>query len=93
MIQKITTKSGTVYQIANGRCQRGDGAYSYFTLIQKPYCIKNEDLEGVTTWKEIYALEKHPVQVGMCLYVSGRDEWWLSTPITSIEEIEDVEPN
>lgn len=88
-MQKITTESGTVYQIGYGRCQRGDGPSSYFTLIREPYSIKNEDLEGATSWIYIWKLDKHPVQIGMHLYVQGRDEWWLSTPIVSIEEIED----
>ena len=88
MIQKITTQSGTVYQIGYGRCQRGDGMYSYFSLIQEPCCIKNEDLQDAKSWADIFKLERHPVQVGMHLYVQGRDESWLSTPIKSIEEIE-----
>lgn len=89
MIQKITTESGRVYRLIGGRCSRGD--WSSFTLIKAPYCIDREDLVGATTWTEIWAAPKHPIQIGLCLAVEGKDEWYLSTPIVSIEEIEDVE--
>lgn len=86
MIQKITTKSGSVYRIQGGRCAKNDNIM--FTLIKEPYCIDKEDLKDATSWKDIFEAPQNPIQVGMLLYVHGRDEWWLSTPIVSIEEVD-----
>lgn len=83
----ITTESGTIYRIFGGRVARNNT--SSFTLIKTPYCIDMEDIKDATTWTEIAAAPQHPIQVGKLLYVSGRDEWWLSTPIASIEETDE----
>ena len=87
MIQKITTKSGSIYRLWNGRCSKNDNIM--FTLIKEPYCIDYDDLKNAESWNDIFSAPKHPIQVGMALYVHGKDEWWVSTPIVSIEETED----
>lgn len=86
-MQTITTKSGTIYRLFGGRVARNNT--SSFTLVKEPYCINKEDVKDATTWTEIWAAPKHPIQVGLCLMVEGRDEWWLSTPIASIEETDE----
>lgn len=81
---KITTKSGSVYRIEGGRVWKNDNIA--FTLVKEPYAIDFEDIEDVTSWDDIFAAPKRSIEVGRHLYVHGRDEWWVSTPITSIEE-------
>lgn len=86
-MQTITTKSGSIYILDGGRCSKNDNIM--FSLVKEPYCIDMEDVKGAQSWDAIWAAPSHPIQVGMLLYVHGRDEWWVSTPIVSIEETND----
>lgn len=86
MIQKITTKSGSVYEIRGGRFTKN--GKDMMSLYGNPFCISAEDLEKAENWVDIYASEHLPLQAGLCMYITGRDQWWLTTPIVSIEEEE-----
>ena len=80
---KITTKSGSVYDISHGICKKytSDGE-----LVEtfKVYGIKpfNTPIKR----NEIYDLPDGDPKVGMCIFIWGRDVSWYSTPIVSIEE-------
>lgn len=80
---KITTESGAVYTTEDGFWKKNDG---YWNKIWRLHCISNEDIEAAKGWSDIFEAEPQPLQVGMRLYASSRDEYWLSTPIASIEE-------
>ena len=42
-------------------------------------------------WYNHEEFNKLPLQVGAHLFITGgMDNWWMSTPIVSIEDIEDV---
>jgi hypothetical protein len=76
---KITTESGAEYTVRGGIWQKNNG---YAQKVWEMHCIHNEDL---IRWFERESYEKLEVQVGKKLYITGKDEWWLSTPIVSIE--------
>ena len=87
---KITTKSGSYYTIDRGYFAKNKTEWH---SIQELYFFKLEDLPKFRSWTEFYEVSlnmlkiSHP-QVGLHMYISGRDVWWISTEIISIEEIE-----
>lgn len=89
MIQKVTTKSGSVYLIDQERhfWKKNDDPWE---RIWQMYCINPEDF---LKWNNKEEYEKLPLQTGKKLYITSRDIWWLSTEIISIEEVEHVESN
>jgi len=49
------------------------------------YCVE----DGVSSWQDVYSDHyRLPLTVGKRLYISGREEWWLSTPIVKIEGLD-----
>lgn len=87
---KITTESGTTYTIRNGICRRrgSDGCESVF----KVWVLKALDRDTITTWDEVRDAPSYATPVvGKAIYIAGRDEFWLSTNIVSIEEAEQDE--
>jgi hypothetical protein len=81
---KITTESGSVYEITPRGYWSKNG--NYHQKVWLMYCISND----VRTHSEIFATEKLPLTVGLRLYVAGKNEWALSTAIISIEEDDNV---
>ncbi len=81
---RITTESGSVYEIRRGICRkynsRGDHLDSF-----KPITTKAVP-DGVATLDELHALEAGEPQVGKRLYIAGISGWWISTPVVSIEK-------
>jgi len=82
-MRKITTKSGTTYLFDNGMWKRNDERW---LSTWSNYCVTNE----VDSWEMLHdGLHTMPIQVGLRMYTSCMDSWWLSTPIVSIEEVEE----
>lgn len=84
---KITTETGSVYNIDRGLCLKSD---SSGTLIDsfKVYVMKVIP-DWVTTVEEIYDIPNNPSmtpEVGKRLYLGGKDSWWISTRVIEIEE-------
>jgi len=51
--------------------------------IYEVHCVP----PGVKTLVDAVLPENRlPLQVGLSMYIEGREEWWLTTPIVSIEE-------
>ena len=76
---KITTESGTVYLIREGQWKRNNG---YWYPLHANYCVTGE----ANTWDMVQGEGyRMPVQVGLRMYTSAWDNWWLSTAIVSIE--------
>lgn len=86
MVTKITTKTGAVYKLHDGLWKKNGGPYN---RTWSNFCVSNETLENAKTWDDVHNSEHLPIQVGLCMYIAGRDEWYLSTPIVSIEETDD----
>jgi hypothetical protein len=82
---KITTESGSVYEIdergiltkynANGV---GIDAFKIWQMKAVPVYVE--------TMEEIWDMPAGEPEVGKLLYVGGKDGWWLSTPVVRIEE-------
>ena len=81
---KITTESGSVYEIdergimtkynAEGR---GIDAWKIWQMKAVPTDVKD--------MKEVWDLPHGEPEIGKLLYVGGKDGWWLSTPVVRIE--------
>ena len=85
-MQKITTKTGSYYEIKQGRWRKnGRGGW------QSVWGMQGLDRLNVKSWADITSTEGRliPVQVGLSMYISSADEWWISTPVMSIEEFPD----
>lgn len=82
----ITTESGSVYTLQHGFWRKNNGS---FNKTWRKFCISNETIESAKTWQDIYDAEPLPLQVGLRMYITSRDEYWLSTPIVSIEETDE----
>lgn len=81
----VTTKSGAKYIINNNICTKIDHygmEYPPF-IILKMYGLPKD----IRYYSEAFTADKNfPVTVGHRLYVSGIDNWWISTEVISIED-------
>lgn len=81
---RIVTESGATYSIENGVCYKTghDGEkHSPF----KVWVTKAID-PNAKTWDEVYDAPLGPPEIGKRMYVAGKDDFWLSTVVVSIEE-------
>lgn len=87
---KIATESGATYDIVNGICYKTghDGEkHSPF----KVWVTKAVD-PSAATWDEVHAFPDGPPEIGKRMLIMGKDEFWLSTVVVSIqEEIESLD--
>ena len=79
---KITTTSGATYSISHGICKKHDANGEVIDVF-KVYGIK--PFTAPITIKEIHDLPDGEPQVGVCMYIWGKDVSWCTTPIVSIE--------
>lgn len=81
-MKKLTTRSGSVYFIdeESSFWRKNNDQWE---RIWQMHCIHPEDF---MKWNNKEEYERLPLQVGKKLYIAGRDIWWLSTEIVSIEE-------
>lgn len=80
----IRTKSGSRYEIDdNGICRKfnseGTGIDSFKVFFMKAVPTT------VTQLGDVWDYPNGEPQVGMLLYIGGKDGWWLSTEVVSIE--------
>lgn len=81
---KITTETGSVYEIdEHGICRKYDASGECIDAFRAWYMapVPNE----VVSVEEVYDLPKGDPEVGKRLYIGGRDSWWVSTKVVSIE--------
>jgi hypothetical protein len=92
-VKKVVTNSGSVYLIdEEHRSWRKNNEPIERIWWCKAFVIDNAP--NAKTWADISeAAEDRFPEVGEHLYIGARDVWYLSTPIISVEEIEDVESN
>jgi len=80
---KITTKTGSVYTIDDGFCVKTDkngnrvDAFKLWTMKSLPKHVK--------TWDEVHELPGGEPVIGECLYLAGKDVWWVSSAVVDIE--------
>ena len=83
---KITTESGTVYNI-DRNIATIEGNNYFAVKMWNNFCFDVEAVGDMTLSELLSNKELHlPLQVGKRMVVNGRDEWRISTPIVSIEE-------
>lgn len=83
---KITTASGATYTInANNLCVKHSARENITYPAFKAFMVKSVPADFAGTISDIYLLPEKAPTVGDLLFVSGRDEWWLSTPMTKVE--------
>lgn len=79
----ITTKSGSRYEIDRGICRKfnsnGTAVDSFKVFFMKAVPTT------VTSVGEVWDYPNHDPKVGMLLYIGGKDGWWISTEVVSIE--------
>lgn len=80
----VTTKSGQKYWFRDdwGQFRRGDGFWNHtWSLMCAIEGVRYGPGAGSDEW-----FHGEP-EIGRRMYVNGRDEWWVSTEVVSIEDI------
>jgi hypothetical protein len=80
----IRTRSGSRYEIADGICTKYNDLGTRVDAF-KVYFTKALPLE-VRQMGEIWDYPHGEPEVGKLLYIGGKDGWWLSTEVISIEK-------
>lgn len=87
---KITTESGSTYEIKHGICKKFDkeGYWldSFKLLTLKPILVEDSEIKS---WADLRALPDGEPQIGLRIYIGGFDSWWISTRVVSIESLEE----
>lgn len=93
-IIKFTTQTGSYYTIdvRNGRWGKNSRPVNTvweYAAVPDWLDQRAEVMEaGLIKWSQTHGEMYRLPTVGECLYILGRDVWWLSTPVVSIEEEE-----
>lgn len=82
----ITTESGSVYRFNDSMCFK-NGEFQFRAWWM--YCFDSVDGMRVDDIPQPFvdadADKRLPLQVGKQMYLGGKDGWWISTKIISIE--------
>jgi hypothetical protein len=81
---KITTESGSVYQINERGIMTKYNSSGHGVDSWKIWQMKAVPTD-VSSMKEVWDLPYSEPEIGKLLYVGGKDGWWLSTPVVRIE--------
>lgn len=82
---QILTKSGSRYEIDERGIVKKYNSEGVGIDAFKVYVMKAVPLD-VKDMKEVWGLPESKPEVGKLLYVGGKDGWWLSTEVVSIEQ-------
>ena len=81
---KITTESGSVYEIDERDIMTKYNAEGRSVDSCKIWEMKAVP-KDVKDMKEVWDLPYSEPEIGKLFYVGGKDGWWLSTPVVRIE--------
>lgn len=81
---RILTKSGSRYEIDERGIVKKYNSEGVGVDAFKVYVIKSVP-KDVQNMQEIWDLPESEPEVGKLLYVGGKDGWWLSTEVVSVE--------
>ena len=85
---KITTTTGAIYTIRNGICQKiKDGVVVDTFKLWDMRQNKDVDTKALMLpWQngEQWETVNRPT-IGRHMYVAGKDVWWITTPVVSVE--------
>jgi intergrase/recombinase len=87
---KMTMESGSVYEYRHGIIviTPSDGLPKYSIKAWTFFAFDSEELGGVENLMDFLdKVEKKDPAVGLRLYVSGKEEWRISTKIIKLEEL------
>lgn len=86
---KVTTTTGSVYTIDTDTGEWNKNGWDYHSTLSM---LRSGEWDGtyggvkeVASWPDV----EKPV-VGESMYIHGRgfEDWWVTTPVVSVEEIE-----
>lgn len=84
---RAVTKSGTVYESDGSTVRITSSPGRQYSI--RPWRMAVLDRKNISSddcWEQVRALPDAEIPVvGLSFYVSGRDEWRMSTPIESVE--------
>lgn len=81
---KITTETGSVYDIGDhGICRKTDSEGNHVDSFKPLYMVPIT--KETTTLGEIHELPQGEPVIGKRLYISGLNNWWLTTRIVSVK--------
>lgn len=89
---RIKTETGSYYDIdlyASTWSKNSTGQQSLWEYAAVPDWQDNRSevlSAGLVEWARKHGDMFRLPKVGECLYVMGRDEWWLSTKVMEVEE-------
>jgi hypothetical protein len=81
---KITTKTGSVYEIKRNVCYKHDKDGQVLDVF-KVYVTKAIPVDFEGSLGDVYNMPNSEPEVGKLLYIAGREGWWLSTSVVSID--------
>lgn len=80
----ITTETGSTYNISStGICLKKNKDGNPIDAF-KIFCMKPVP-ENVKFVSEIFELDDGNPVIGQRLYLSGLNQWWISTPVVSVD--------
>lgn len=86
----IKTETGSVYEFRHGVCTKRDSHGRWLDVFKVFYITgvspDTKTMDGIFESISNGTLERRLPKVGERMYVSGRDGWWLSTPVVSIKK-------
>jgi hypothetical protein len=90
---RMTMESGSVYTYEHGIVVIDPIEGSKYAIKAWTFfAFKSEELEGVEKLMDFLdKVERKDPAVGLRLYVSGKDDWRISTKIIKLEETEDAD--
>jgi hypothetical protein len=79
----ITTQSGAKYRIVDGLCKKYDSD-GIIVDVFKVWDMRAVE-PGLESWEDLAECNSE-IQIGKRMYISGKDNWWITTPVVSITE-------
>lgn len=80
---RITTESGSVYSIEHDIVRKHN---SYGRLVDAFKLWEMKSVPDVPiTWEKLWELPHTDPVVGQHAFIAGRDSWWLTTKVVTIE--------
>lgn len=76
---RVITESGAIYTIEGGRWRHND---DYLISLWEMKSVPKD----AKTWDDIHSSTLLAPAIGFRMFISGKDEWRISTPVVSIEE-------
>lgn len=89
--RRFTTSTGSTYEILDdSRWRKNFDPFEClweFAAVPDWHESRAEVVKaGLVEWSRTHGDMMRWPEEGECLYILGRDVWWLSTPITKVEE-------